>query len=34
MNRWRVGEDRRSKEMDACPLTAPSDGTESGRVYI
>jgi hypothetical protein len=22
MNRWRVGEDRGSKEMDRCPLTA------------
>jgi hypothetical protein len=21
MNRWRVGEDRGSKEMDGCPLT-------------
>jgi hypothetical protein len=21
MNMWRVGEDRRSKEMDGCPLT-------------
>jgi hypothetical protein len=21
MNRWRVGEDRGSKEMDRCPLT-------------
>jgi hypothetical protein len=21
MNRWRVGEDIRSKEMDGCPLT-------------
>jgi hypothetical protein len=23
MNRWRVGEDRGSKEMDGCPLTLP-----------
>jgi hypothetical protein len=22
MDRWRVGEDRGSKEMDGCPLTA------------
>jgi hypothetical protein len=24
MNRWRVGEDRRSKETDGCPLTGTS----------
>jgi hypothetical protein len=24
MNRWRVGEDRGSKEMDGCPLTVAS----------
>jgi hypothetical protein len=24
MNRWRVGEDRGSKEMDGCPLTSRS----------
>jgi hypothetical protein len=24
MNRWRVGEDRGSKEMDGCPLTKGS----------
>jgi hypothetical protein len=23
MNRWRVGEDMESKEMDRCPLTSP-----------
>jgi hypothetical protein len=23
MNRWRVGENRGSKEMDGCPLTLP-----------
>jgi hypothetical protein len=23
MNRWRVGEDRGSKETDRCPLTLP-----------
>jgi hypothetical protein len=23
MNRWRVGEDRGSKETDGCPLTHP-----------
>jgi hypothetical protein len=23
MNRWRVGEDRGSKETDGCPLTLP-----------
>jgi hypothetical protein len=23
MNRWRVGEDRGSKETDGCPLTVP-----------
>jgi hypothetical protein len=25
MNRWRVGEDRGSKEMNGCPLTAPGN---------
>jgi hypothetical protein len=24
MNRWRVGEDRGSKETDGCPLTLPA----------
>jgi hypothetical protein len=24
MNRWRVGDDRGSKETDVCPLTASS----------
>jgi hypothetical protein len=24
MNRWRVGEDRGSKETDGCPLTEPT----------
>jgi hypothetical protein len=23
MNKWRVGEDRGSKQMDGCPLTVP-----------
>jgi hypothetical protein len=27
MNRWRVGEDIGSKEMDRCPLTGSSGGT-------
>jgi hypothetical protein len=30
MNRWRVGEDRGSKEIDGCPLTASS--TVSGHL--
>jgi hypothetical protein len=28
MNRWRVGEDRGSKETDGCPLTANVDDVD------
>jgi hypothetical protein len=31
MNRWRVGEDRGSKETDGCPLTYTRDYT---RYYL
>jgi hypothetical protein len=35
MNRWRVGEDRGSKEKDRCPLTLTSDSFEinSERIF-
>jgi hypothetical protein len=32
MNRWRVGEDRGSKETDRCPLTISRDHTQSRRL--
>jgi predicted aspartyl protease len=34
MNRWRVGEDRGSKETDGCPLTAASPGPMSLAVDV
>jgi hypothetical protein len=32
MNRWSVGEDRGSKEMDRCPLTVVSAQDESSEL--
>jgi hypothetical protein len=32
MNRWRVGENRGSKETDGCPLT-PSNSSASSSLY-
>jgi hypothetical protein len=32
MNRWRVGEDRGSKEMDGCPLTGVLHPSQMGSV--
>jgi hypothetical protein len=36
MNRWRVGEDRGSKETDGCPLTAYREGkgTKEAQVQV
>jgi hypothetical protein len=34
MNRWRVGEDRGSKEMDGCPLTPVPSFVLEPSVYI
>jgi hypothetical protein len=33
MNRWRVGEDRGSKETDGCPLTT-TEATLEGRQQV
>jgi hypothetical protein len=32
MNRWRVGEDRGSKETDGCPLTVMDTQDESSEL--